>query len=178
MKRKLNMISCIMEKFKGHKLIALKQEQQDEHVTTLTAKSSVKISRKSYWQVTMDSDLLSIAIDSHVSACLFPHSQYFEGKIKMINQRITNIVSGLTAVRKATIKWKWQDEGQTTIFRIPKSLYLPKSPACILSPQYWAQGLDNNYTKNATRGAPPMMMNVPCHGPKIQSMLQLGTTPD
>ena len=125
--------------------IKIRDDQQKQH-NEYTVKTTTRCQRRAYRQVVMDSDSLSIAIDNHASACLSPSTHDFEGEITMINQQITGIASGLTAVGRGTLKWKWQDnEGHTTTFRIPNSLYVPKSPMRILSPQHWVQGLNDNF---------------------------------
>ena len=95
-------------------------------------------------KVVFDSDSVQIAVINGAFTSDSPHSQDFVGAIKIIDITVNGIASGLTAVGKGTLKWRYQDdEGVSHTFRIPNSLYVPKAPMCILSPQHWSQEANN-----------------------------------
>ena len=52
---------------------------------------------------------------------------------------VDGIAAGLEVVGKGTIKWKIEDDkGEIRTISLVNSLYVPKSPARVLSPQHWA----------------------------------------
>ena len=52
---------------------------------------------------------------------------------------VDGIAAGLEVVGKGTIKWKIEDDkGEIRTISLVNSLYVPKSPVRVLSPQHWA----------------------------------------
>ena len=129
-----------------HMLQVLYQQNTNDNIKSESSEKRYKIRstrtkhRYGVRKVVFDSDSVHISVDNKASTSISPHSQDFEGAIKMVDITVDGIASGLTAVGKGTLKWKWQDdEGVTHTFKIPNFLYVPKAPMRILFPQHWSQ---------------------------------------
>ena len=111
--------------------------------TTSTRSKLIGVQR-----IKFDTDSIRIAVDTGASRTISSHSTDFEGEITPTKRTIDGIASGLEATGIGTIHWTTQDDqGRVHVVRIPNSLYVPASPIRILSPQHWAQEMDDNYPK-------------------------------
>ncbi len=80
-----------------------------------------------------DTDSFKIGIDNHASRCMSNNRAHFEH------------------FRPFVFKLE-DDDGKIHTIRIPNSLYIPRLPLSLLSPQHWAQEAnDNTPLQNGTR---------------------------
>ena len=103
-----------------------------------------------------DSDSFTINIDNCASRCMTnninhfispPNQPAFNTKVKGIKSNTFLEVKG-----EGTIKWKIaDDDGRVHSHIIHNALYVPDIPACLLSPQHWAQSANDTYpNRNGT----------------------------
>ena len=89
-----------------------------------------------------DSDSYVIHVDNCASRCITHSLSDFVRPPQKVVERVKGMGGDKVAVSAVgTIRW-WtfdDDEGTTHAFLIPRSLYIPESPARLFSPQHWAQ---------------------------------------
>ena len=93
-------------------------------------------------QAHFDTDSKPIGIDNRCSACISHDIKDFVGTLQTCNRTIKGFggVSHTSNIMTGTIKWKWcDDQGRVHKHIIPKSYYVPKGGARLLSPQHWAK---------------------------------------
>lgn len=96
-------------------------------------------------RVTFNTDSDKIPVDLGALYCISSEKKDFEGEIVPTKRTIDGIAAGLPATGIRMIKWSIQyDQGRVHHIRIPNLLLVPKSPIRILSPQHWAQSVDNH----------------------------------
>ena len=101
-----------------------------------------------------DTDSFRIGIDNHASRCMSNNRAHFERfRPSRSNATVGGIVGGLAIKGEGTFVFKVEDDdGRIHTIRIPNSLYIPRLPLCLLSPQHWAQeARDNTPIQHGTR---------------------------
>ena len=98
---------------------------------------------------TFDTDSFEIGIDTLASKCMSPVLEDFvPGSLmdctKSKKQGVQPFGKGpkLRVMKRGTLVWKVEDDdGNTHVFYIPGSLYVPDGRTRLLSPQHWARAL-------------------------------------
>jgi hypothetical protein len=93
----------------------------------------------------LDTDSTTIRIDNRCTACISDNTDHFVGPLKLAKQVIKGF-GGLvnSKVLIGTIRWKWlNNNGLQHTFNIPNSFYIPNRKVCLLSPQHWAQSMND-----------------------------------
>ena len=88
-----------------------------------------------------DSDSVTLHIDNCASRCITHSIDDFASPPQKVIGRVKGMGGDNVAVAAVgTIKWTIDDDtGTPHTFLIPRSLYIPESPARLFSPQHWAQ---------------------------------------
>lgn len=107
-----------------------------------------------------DKDSQSIGVDNRASVCISHKLEDFIGEMHDTNRVIIGYNGSKTSnLKTGTICWKWTDDsGVSHVHTIPNSIYSPSGGVRLLSPQHWAQAIENNrkcknppsYTTTAT----------------------------
>ena len=95
---------------------------------------------------TFDSDSFKIGVDNHSSFSLSNCRDHFVGPITPLNANLLGI-NGVSAIKgRGTICWTIEDDdGVPHTITLHNALYVPSSPVCLLSPQHWAQVVNDHY---------------------------------
>ena len=93
-----------------------------------------------------DTDSFKIGVDNHASRCMSNNRAHFENfRPSRSNATVGGIAGGLEIKGEGTFVFKLEDDdGKLHTIRIPNSLYLPRLPVSLLSPQHWAQEANDN----------------------------------
>ena len=79
-------------------------------------------------------------MDNCCSKCITNCFADFTGVTTKVNARISAIGGPIYITRTGTVRWKSEDDiGHIHIFIILGTLYAPKAPCRMLSPQHWSQ---------------------------------------
>jgi hypothetical protein len=90
--------------------------------------------------LTFDTDSRSIKVDNCSSSSISSYLDDFFGTPTPSNLQVRGIGGTASNISTGTIVWRIKDdEGVTHNIKLPKSLYIPEAPTCLLSPQHWAQ---------------------------------------
>jgi Reverse transcriptase (RNA-dependent DNA polymerase) len=88
-----------------------------------------------------DTDSGRVGVDCRASACMSNRIEDFvPGSLQPCNKRVQTFGGHhVSNIQVGTIHWEVQsDDGQTHVFEIPKSYYVPEGGARLLSPQHWS----------------------------------------
>ena len=82
-----------------------------------------------------------LRVDNHSPYCNSnKRTEFLKGMVPF-DAKVSGIGGSVTVRHKGTVQWVWDDNlVQTTVYDIPDTLFMPDSPARILSPHHWAQG--------------------------------------
>ena len=97
-------------------------------------------------KATFDTDSGTCGIDNRASASMSPHKSDFQGEL-FEEKRIIRGFEGakVYTIYKGTLLLPIEDdEGRIDQFKIPNSYYVPSCPYCIISPQHWAQEVQDS----------------------------------
>ena len=88
-----------------------------------------------------DSDSYTLHVDNCASRCITHSIEDFISPPQKVIGRVKGMGGNNVAVAAVgTLKWTIDDDNGTShTFLIPRSLYIPDSPARLFSPQHWAQ---------------------------------------
>ena len=95
-------------------------------------------------QLSFDSDSTLLRIDNHASRSI---TNCIKDVISLQHDKRCRIngIGGDIDGTKCTLSWKIEDDdGEIKTIVLPDSIYAPKSPSKILSPQHWAQVAKDN----------------------------------
>jgi hypothetical protein len=96
------------------------------------------------------SDLFIIGIDNHASRSISNNIDHFITALRSPKNAFIQGVGGelLTVKGEGTLVWHIKDdEGRAHKITIKDSLFVPKAPICLLSPQHWAQSVDDTHPR-------------------------------
>jgi hypothetical protein len=90
--------------------------------------------------VRWDTDSKSIHIDNCTSFSITNDLKDFESNPESIDKQVKGIGGLIKDINRGTFIWRIEDNiGCVHQLKLPGSLYLPKSPIKLLSPQHWSQ---------------------------------------
>jgi hypothetical protein len=123
------------------------------HVFASIPKTTIKTDKqlhKDAHQIHFDSDSFIIGIDNHASRSISNNIDHFTTALRSPKNAFIQGVGGelLKVKGEGTLVWHIEDdEGRAHRITIKDSLFVPKAPICLLSPQHWAQSVDDIHPK-------------------------------
>jgi hypothetical protein len=98
--------------------------------------------------VPFDSDSFPIMIDNCCSKCITNCFADFIGTPSKVKAQINGIGGPILITHKRTVHLKFEDDaGRIHAFVIPGTLYAPKAPCQMFSPQHWSQTANDKNIK-------------------------------
>lgn len=110
----------------------------------LTCSSKSKSSRNR--TMVFDTDSHAIGMDNHTSRTMINDINHFISVLVAEPDMIFKVAGGnLKVMGSETLRWRIEnDDGKFHTIIAKYAIYVPKLHTCLLSPQYWAQGLNDN----------------------------------
>ena len=127
-----------------------------------------------------DTDSFKIGVDNHALRCMSYNRAHFENfRPSRSNATVGGIADGLAIKGEGTFVFRVEgDNGRTHTIRIPNSLYLPRLPVSLLSPQHWSQEANDNVWKTLPMDASSFGINwtfrKQCHLMRLLTHLFFG----
>ena len=97
------------------------------------------------WKNSFDSDSHPLMFDDGASASITNDLQDFIRKPTPITRKVKGRVGSAEAMYRGTVKWKIEDDDNMVhTFTIPNTYYIANAPTRILSPQHFAQQMQDH----------------------------------
>ena len=101
--------------------------------------------RDNLWQKSFDSDSHPLMFDDGASAPIMNDLQDFIQKPTSITRKVKGIAGSAEAPYRGTVEWKIEDDDNMVhTFTIPNMYYIANTPTRILSPQHFAQQMQDH----------------------------------
>ena len=101
--------------------------------------------RNNLWRNSFDSDSHPLMFDDGASASITNDLQDFVMKPAPITRKVKGIAGSAKSTYHETVKWKIEDDNNIVhTFTIPNTYYIANAPTRILSPQHFAQQMQDH----------------------------------
>ena len=101
--------------------------------------------RDNLWKNSFDSDSHPLMFDDGASASIMNDLQDFIWKPTTITRKVKGIAGSAEAMYHGTVKWKIEDDDNMVhTFTIQNTYYIANAPTRILSPQHFAQQMQDH----------------------------------
>jgi hypothetical protein len=97
-----------------------------------------------------DTDSFMIGLDKHAKCCMENNVHNFVTKLTPTPNIMVRGVGNqlMEAKGKGTVLWKIEDDNGVVHDKLfPGTLYIPELKLCLLSPHYWCQSADDNFSR-------------------------------
>jgi hypothetical protein len=96
--------------------------------------------------INLDSDSFVIGVDNCTTTSMTNDLRDFPEPPKTVHKRVAGMGGQCIATREGTARWDIEDDlGVRHTLLLPGTLYAPKAPFRLLSPQHWARCSDDNF---------------------------------
>ena len=136
---------------KQHRKLKIHNNRQKQRNKTRLLKGHCNMHRMSthfkdnLWKNSFDSDSHHLMFDDGASSSITNDLQDFMRKPTPIMQKVKGIVGSAEAMYRVTVKWKIEDDNNMNhTFTIPNTYYIANAPTRILSPQHFAQQMQDH----------------------------------
>eukprot|EP00978_Attheya_sp_CCMP212_P023149 scaffold70211_cov63-Attheya_sp.AAC.2 len=118
-------------------------------ITNFVAFPTAPETKKVREPINLDSDSYVIAVDNCCTTSITNNLEDFIKPPKTVNQLVAGMGGQVLAVKKGTVKWRIEDDdGKVHVITLPGTLYAPKAPFRLLSPQHWSQQANDNHPQH------------------------------